>query len=60
MINEKWGAMRPCAMNNKGIVDEYIRPKLSYFVVKELFGKVTLKYSGRLLVYLKSTAARYP
>lgn len=33
-----WFATRPRTMNNKGIVDEYRRPKLSYEVVKRLFG----------------------
>ncbi len=36
--DEKWGIIRPRTMNNKGIVDEYRRPKLSYSVVKEYFG----------------------
>ena len=29
---------RPRAFNNKGVVDEYRRPKLAYGVVKEMFG----------------------
>jgi beta-glucuronidase len=34
ITNKMWGA-RPRTMNNKGIVDEYRRPKLAYNVVKE-------------------------
>ena len=38
-ISEEWWGGRPRTMNNKGIVDEYRRPKLCYEVVKELFHK---------------------
>jgi beta-glucuronidase len=31
---------RPRSLNNKGIVDEYRRPKLSYGTVKELFARI--------------------
>jgi beta-glucuronidase len=31
---------RPRAFNNKGLVDEYRRPKQAYDVVKELFGQL--------------------
>lgn len=34
-----WFAGRPKTMNNKGIVDEYRRPKLAYETVKEIFGR---------------------
>ena len=36
-VDEKWFQGRPRARNNKGIVDEYRRPKLSYEVVKSLW-----------------------
>ena len=36
-ISQEWFANRPRTMNNKGIVDEYRRRKLSYEVVKELY-----------------------
>ena len=36
-ISEEWWGGRPRTMNNKGIVDEYRRPKLCYEVVRELF-----------------------
>ncbi|MBQ2626350.1 MAG: hypothetical protein IJG17_01105 [Eubacterium sp.] len=36
-ISFEWFASRPRTMNNKGVVDEYRRPKLSYEVVKELY-----------------------
>lgn len=36
-ICEEWFNIRPRSMNNKGIVDEYRRPKLSYNMVKHLF-----------------------
>lgn len=36
-ISEEWFAGRPRTMNNKGIVDEYRRRKLSYDIVKQIF-----------------------
>ena len=36
-ISQEWFLTRPRTMNNKGIVDEYRRPKLSYQVVKEIY-----------------------
>ena len=36
-VSEEWFYNRPRTMNNKGIVDEYRRHKLSYEVVKRLF-----------------------
>lgn len=36
-VCSSWFGGRPRTMNNKGIVDEYRRPKLSYEVVKKLF-----------------------
>lgn len=36
-VNKEWFAARPKTRNNKGIVDEYRRRKLSYDVVKRLF-----------------------
>ena len=36
-VSGEWFFSRPRTMNNKGVVDEYRRPKLSYEVVKELF-----------------------
>ena len=36
-ISEEWWGERPRTMNNKGVVDEYRRPKLCYAVVKEIF-----------------------
>lgn len=36
-ISAEWFSNRPRTMNNKGIVDEYRRRKLSYDVVKRLF-----------------------
>ena len=38
-VAEEWAMHRPKAQNNKGVVDLYRRPKLSYFAVKEIFGK---------------------
>ena len=37
-VCDSWFSIRPRTMNNKGIVDEYRRPKLSYKVVKRLYG----------------------
>jgi len=36
-VCDSWFASRPRTMNNKGIVDEYRRPKLAYDVVKHIF-----------------------
>lgn len=36
-VSEEWFEKRPRCMNNKGVVDEYRRRKLSYTVVKEIF-----------------------
>lgn len=36
-VSEEWFWGRPRTMNNKGVVDEYRRKKLSYNVVKRLF-----------------------
>ena len=36
-VDESWAMTRPRTRNNKGIVDDYRRPKLSYQVVKEIF-----------------------
>lgn len=39
-VSEEWFSMRPRSMNNKGIVDEYRRRKLSYETVKEIFNHI--------------------
>ena len=36
-VAEEWAMGRPRTYNNKGVVDEYRRPKMAYQVVKELF-----------------------
>ncbi|MCM1253706.1 MAG: hypothetical protein NC321_12870 [Clostridium sp.] len=36
-VSDEWFANRPRTMNNKGVVDEYRRRKLSYDVVKNIF-----------------------
>lgn len=38
-VDEAWAYSRPRTYNNKGIVDEYRRPKLAYQTVKELFSR---------------------
>lgn len=37
VTEEEWFEKRPRSHNNKGVVDEYRRPKLAYDVVKEIF-----------------------
>lgn len=37
VTEEEWFDKRPRTYNNKGVVDEYRRPKLSYMLVRELF-----------------------
>ena len=39
-VCDSWFGGRPRTMNNKGIVDEYRRPKLAYETVKRIFGSV--------------------
>ena len=36
-VSDEWFFSRPRTMNNKGIVDEYRRPKLAYDTIKELW-----------------------
>lgn len=36
-VSKEWAMRRPKSQNNKGIVDEYRRPKLAYETVKEIF-----------------------
>ena len=36
-VSDEWWGGRPRTMNNKGVVDEYRRPKLCYETVKEAF-----------------------
>ena len=36
-VADEWAMNRPRTYNNKGVVDEYRRPKLAYRTVKELF-----------------------
>ncbi len=39
-VSDEWWNIRPRTMNNKGVVDEYRRPKLAYEVVKRIFNEV--------------------
>ena len=39
-VCDRWFHIRPRTMNNKGVVDEYRRPKLAYETVKKMFGGV--------------------
>ena len=41
-VAEEWAMSRPRTYNNKGVVDEYRRPKMAYQVVKALFGQSRL------------------
>lgn len=36
-VSKEWAMRRPKSRNNKGIVDEYRRPKLAYDAVKEVY-----------------------
>lgn len=36
-VSREWFASRPRSFNNKGVVDEYRRPKLAYAAVKKLY-----------------------
>ena len=39
-VSKEWAMKRPKSRNNKGLVDEYRRPKLAYQTVKEIFGSL--------------------
>ena len=39
-VSKEWAMKRPKCRNNKGIVDEYRRPKLAYQLVKEIFTSI--------------------
>lgn len=43
-VSSEWFAGRPREMNNKGVVDEYRRPKAAYGRVKEFFEQYTNYY----------------
>ena len=43
-ISEEWWGGRPRTMNNKGVVDEYRRPKLCYETVKRIFREEKEKF----------------
>lgn len=45
VTEEEWFHARPRSHNNKGVVDEYRRPKLAYDVVKEIFPTLGVKES---------------
>ena len=36
-VSDEWWGVRPRTMNNKGVFDEYRRPKLCAEVVKKIF-----------------------
>lgn len=38
--NAKWSLLRARSFNNKGLVNEYRHPKLAYYKVREVFGRV--------------------
>lgn len=37
-VAEEWSMHRPKTQNNKGVVDMFRQPKMSYFTVKKIFG----------------------
>ena len=39
-VDESWFQVRPRTMNNKGVVDLYRRPKLSYGAVRDMYRKM--------------------
>lgn len=43
VAEEEWFKTRPRTMNNKGVVDEYRRPKLAYEVVKKCFQTAAMR-----------------
>jgi beta-glucuronidase len=47
-VDESWATSRPRCMNNKGVVDEYRRPKLGYDAVRAAFGHKLGRVDARL------------
>lgn len=47
-VGKGWFAHRPGTRNNKGVVDEFRRRKMSYDVVKELFTGYAAKYEKQI------------
>ena len=45
-VSREWFAGRPREMNNKGIVDEYRRPKAAYTKVAEIFKRYSNYYDN--------------
>ncbi len=43
VTQEKWPMHRPNSRNNKGLVDEYRRPKMAYYTTKKLFNEYNNK-----------------
>lgn len=43
VTEEKWFSVRPRSYNNKGVVDEYRRPKEAFDVVKKMFPEIPEK-----------------
>lgn len=42
-VSDDWAVHRPKSMNNKGIMDQYRNPKMSYMTVREIYTKSNLK-----------------
>ena len=38
-VSDEWWRVRPRTMNNKGVFDEYRRPKLCHATVRQLFAQ---------------------
>lgn len=47
-VDESWAPARPRCMNNKGVVDEYRRPKLGYDAVKAAFADASSRLAPAL------------
>ena len=45
-VSREWFSGRPREMNNKGIVDEYRRPKEAYWAAKEIFERYSNYYNS--------------
>jgi beta-glucuronidase len=46
-VSEGWWYSRPRTMNNKGVVDQFRRPKLSYPVVRTKFMEARQRWDGK-------------
>lgn len=58
-VSDEWWGVRPRTMNNKGVFDEYRRPKLCHATVRQLFAQAAAGKNRRPKTLYKRTKNRY-